>query len=259
MEGGLEGVRAFYDELADDYHLIYHDWRKGVARQGAALDRLLRSILGTGPLRVLDCACGIGTQAIGLATRGHHVTATDLSPASVDRARREAKAFAVEIAFGVADFRSLDREVSGSFDAVLACDNAMPHLVSDDDLAAAARAILATLRPGGVFVASIRDYDRAVRTRPSVTQPEVIEGPEGRRVVFQLWKWSPDGRTYTLTLFILREREGAYDVAHHSTAYRALLRRELAAVLREAGFRSVRWHTPEETGFFQPLVTARRP
>lgn len=69
-------VARFYDELADDYHLIYADWDASIRRQGAALDALI----GQDRADVLDCACGIGTQAIGLALRGHRVTGTDLTP-----------------------------------------------------------------------------------------------------------------------------------------------------------------------------------
>ena len=42
-------------------------------------DVMIRRHLGPGPKVVLDCACGIGTQAIGLAACGHRVVATDLS------------------------------------------------------------------------------------------------------------------------------------------------------------------------------------
>lgn len=80
--------RAFYDELADRYDLLYADWRASTARQGRALDALLTAGLGPGPHRVLDSACGIGTQALGLAALGHRVTGTDLSPGSVARAAR---------------------------------------------------------------------------------------------------------------------------------------------------------------------------
>ncbi|MEV7855796.1 hypothetical protein [Streptomyces sp. NPDC088183] len=30
-------VAHFYDELADDYHLVYEDWNASVRRQGDAL------------------------------------------------------------------------------------------------------------------------------------------------------------------------------------------------------------------------------
>src|SRR5207249_4230913 len=139
VPSSLVDVSGFYDRLAGAYHLIYADWRKAVARQGAVLDRLLRTYLSDGPHRVLDCTCGIGTQAIGLATRGHSVHGTDLSAASVERAAREAATFGVSPTFGVADVRALERDVTGEFDAVITCDNSLPHLLTDDELDAAAR------------------------------------------------------------------------------------------------------------------------
>jgi glycine/sarcosine N-methyltransferase len=250
-----ESVREFYDHLADVYHLIYPDWHNAVRRQGAVLDRLIHSLLAQGPVRVLDCACGIGTQAIGLALRGHDVHATDISGASVDRARDEALSMGASITVGVADMRSLGTAVDGTFDVVLACDNSLPHLVSDEDLAAAGNAFAAKLRPGGLFIASTRDYERAVAARPASTLPSVFD--EGRRVVFQVWDWAPDGKTYVIRLFILRATDGGWSVTEHATTYRALVRDEVEAILRDAGFGQIRWHTPAETGYFQPIVTAR--
>ncbi len=71
----------FYEQLADDYHLIFADWRESVRRQGEILDRLICAAMGDQAQTVLDCACGIGTQAIGLALHGYRVHATDLAPA----------------------------------------------------------------------------------------------------------------------------------------------------------------------------------
>src|SRR5919199_146179 len=142
----MESAQSFYDDLADDYHLIFGDregWERQVCRQGEVLDGLIRAEMGTEPLSVLDCSCGIGTQAIGLALHGHEVHATDLSPESVERASREAKTFGVPVTFGVADFRALDAQVAGTFDVVISCDNALPHLLSSEDLLLAARSIWA--------------------------------------------------------------------------------------------------------------------
>ena len=67
---------------------------------------------------MLDCSCGIGTQAIGLALRGHDVLATDLSPGAVERAAREAAAMGTHLAIGVADFTRLAEQVEGTFACV---------------------------------------------------------------------------------------------------------------------------------------------
>ncbi|MFD8649883.1 hypothetical protein ACFV1D_18680, partial [Streptomyces mirabilis] len=66
-------VRNFYDELAHDYHLMFRDWDASMAYQAEVLGGLVRESLGAGPHTVLDCSCGIGTQAIGLALAGHQV------------------------------------------------------------------------------------------------------------------------------------------------------------------------------------------
>jgi len=87
--GDDESVQGFYDGMAGQYHEMFADWRADVRAQALALERLLSVDGPPGPWRILDCACGIGTQAIGFALRGHSVHATDLSPGPLERARRE--------------------------------------------------------------------------------------------------------------------------------------------------------------------------
>lgn len=253
-----DSVQTFYDELAGDYHLLFADWQGSMDRQAAALDRLIRESLGEGQVLVLDCACGVGTQAIGLALRGYQARATDLSPAAVARAGQEAESAGVSIAFGVADLRTLAEQVPGEFDVVLACDNALPHLLDDADLHLAIANMAAKLRPGGFFLVSIRDYDTLARERPHGEGPRAFDDPGGRRITFQVWDWAADGRRYELHQFILRQKGEEWRTLHFATAYRALLRVDLEAALRAANLREITWHEPVESGFFQPIVTARK-
>jgi SAM-dependent methyltransferase len=250
-------VRAFYDQLADSYHLIFADWQASIARQAVTLDRLIQDELGPGPHTILDCACGIGTQAIGLARLGHRVHATDLSPAAVARAEREANAAGVSLSFGVADMRELSERVPGTFDVVLACDNALPHLLTDDDLHLAAANIARKLRPAGLFLASTRDYDYLIQQRPASEAPRVFDGPGGRRITFQVWEWASDGERYRVHQFVLQQTAQGWQTDHFETEYRALLRGELTSALQTAGLEQVRWHEPDASGYYQPVVTAR--
>ena len=103
------GQFCFYDGLANEYptSCLPH-WRAEVVRQGETLDFLIRHQVGPVAGSVLDCACGIGTQAIGLAMRGYTVHATDLSPAAVVGVLTgEAASFGAALTFDVADFRAL--------------------------------------------------------------------------------------------------------------------------------------------------------
>jgi glycine/sarcosine N-methyltransferase len=249
--------RGFYDRLADEYHLIFGNWDEAVKWQGEVLDTLLRSVTGHRSLSILDCSCGIGTQAIGLALLGHCLTATDLSPRSIERAREEAERFGVEITFGTADFRALEEVVEGVFDVVISFDNALAHMMSRDDLLSAALSIRSKVREGGLFMASIRDYDELLKERPGATTPKVIDTPEGRRVYFQIWDWDEDGRSYVFNLFLVSEEGEGWRTVFYDARYRAVLREELRDLLKEAGFSDIGWKTPAESGYYQPIVIAR--
>lgn len=251
------GVRSaeFYDPLAEFYHLIFEDWDASIARQAKMVNGLLRADLREGSLQILDCACGIGTQAIGLAQCGHRVTASDLSAAAVERARREAEKRRLEMTCLVSDMTNLIEIGEAQFDAVLALDNALPHL-DRDQLKSAARAMRAKLRMGGLLLASTRDYDRLMVERPAVQGP-AIYGREGeRRIVHQVWEWR-DVERYRVHLYITMQERDGWSSRHFAGEYRAVLRSEVNAALEDAGFGGVRWLTPEESGFYQPLVMAR--
>lgn len=249
-------ARGFYDEFADDYHLIYADWTASIGRQAVALDRVIREYLGDGPRRILDCTCGIGTQALGLAQLGHEVSGTDLSPRAIERAQREAHRLGLPIRFEVADVRTLGEVVRGEFDVVLSGDNSLPHLLSEADLRRGVREMFSRVRPGGLLLVSIRDYDQLLEEKPTST-PVGATGPEGeRRIVFQLWDWGVDGRSYRLELFLLRESQDGWTVRSRRARYRAVTREELTEIVQEEGHAAARWLMPEESGFFQPLLVA---
>jgi 2-polyprenyl-3-methyl-5-hydroxy-6-metoxy-1,4-benzoquinol methylase len=132
-------VADFYDQLSPFYHLIYPDWERAVQRQAAQLDAVIRELWGEGATTVLDVACGIGAQAIGLAQLGYHVAASDIAALPLERARREAARRGLAIDFGVADLTRLSARRDRAFDVVIACDNAIPHLLSDDQIRVAFR------------------------------------------------------------------------------------------------------------------------
>jgi len=247
-------VKHFYDDLADDYHLIYADWDAGMRRQGAALDALM----GLDRAAVLDCACGIGTQAIGLALRGHRVTGTDLSPRAVARAAREAVHRNVTLRTVAADMRQLPFD-DARFDAVVCADNALPHLLTEQDVHTALTEMRRVLHPGGLLLISTRPYDDLLRDRPTSTPPQVHRPADGgdRTVSFQLWQWHEDGEHYDYEHFQLLPADGAWRVKVRRNTYWALGQDRLTGLVADAGFVDPVWRMPQETGFFQPLLLAR--
>lgn len=248
-------MNTFYDELAPLYHLVYADWEASIARQADALDEVIRET-GSGPARrILDASCGIGTQSLGLARLGYEMTASDLSPGAVTRARREAAARALPIRFSIADMREAFERHGGGFDVVLACDNSVPHLLSDAEIQAAFEQFYLCTRPGGLCLISVRDYAGMELGGIQTIPYGVRSDGETRYVLLQVWEF--EGEIYDLTMYFVEDRGGAECRTRVlRTRYYAVSIDRLMELLRQAGFEAVR---RIDGRFFQPLIVGRRP
>ncbi len=258
MSEGDRQTEQFYDDLAAYYHLIFENWDASMARQGEALVGLIEAQLAQSQppgARILDAACGIGTQTLPLAARGFRLVARDLSPAAVARLQREADARSLLLDAAVADMRHVGSSVSGSFDVVLAFDNSVAHLLTDDDLRTAFRQFLGALRPGGVFLCSVRDYDKVQRGEPATHSYGVREHHGERFRLRQEWLWD-DPTHYRATFIVERETpDGTVRELCIRSRFYAVSTERLLELMREAGFQDCR--RIDET-IYQPILTGRR-
>jgi glycine/sarcosine N-methyltransferase len=255
-EKAIQMTDTFYDDLAKHYHLIFEDWERSIARQATVLGPILERATGKSSPYVLDCACGIGTQTLGLAQRGHQLVASDLSRMAVERATREAQQRQLAIPFHVCDMRELRSIPESGFDAVLAADNALPHLLSQADLELALVQIAEKLAPSGIFVATLRDYDKLIAAQPTIQPPAFYSQGDGERIVHQIWRWR--GNEYDMHLYLTIPAEAGWTVKHFHSRYRALLRSDLNRALQASGFGHMEWLEPEDTPYYQPIVVARK-
>lgn len=247
----------FYDALASEYHLLFGDWWSAAQWHGRVIGGILAQC-GITEGRLLDCTCGIGTQALPLATLGYRVTASDVSKAAVDRARVEAAARGIDVDFRVCDVRDIRDHVEEAFDVVISCDNALPHLLADEHLQSALRSVRACLRPGGLLLVSLRDYDALRLARPGGV-PISVHGEVGQRHGSgQSWQWSADAEYVDIELFTFTEiAAGSWRARSGTTRYRALPRAKLESLLTSAGFSAVEWLMPDVSGYYQPIVLAK--
>jgi len=249
---------AGYDAIARHYRLLYADWAESARRQSSALGSLLAANGAAPGDAVLDCACGIGTQALGLAEQGYRLSCSDPSRVSVAELRREARRRRLDVATRVCSFEGLQGCFAGRFRAVIACDNAVPHLLSSQAVGGAAAQALGVLEHGGVLVISTRDYDTVLKERPTATAAARHDGPGGARVTFQLWTWHKEEPVYDFELFLLLQRRRSWKTVSMRASYRAWTRAELSVLFQEAGFSRCSWLMPEESGYFQPVMIARK-
>lgn len=248
-------TQTFYDNLASQYDKLFLDWQGTTREQAIILNKIFAANGFDKSARILDCACGIGTQSIGLAEMGYHVTGSDISHGEIAEAKRRAEKACVNVRFEYTDFCALSDTFSEQFDIVIAMDNALPHMLTHAHLASAMKSIVNQMKNGGLFVASIRDYDALLEDKPPYSPPYIHKTDKGQRVSFQTWKW--DGDNYRLIQYIIDD-EDALQVSKFECEYRATRREEMTNLLLECGCREVHWMFPEETGFYQPVVLAKK-
>lgn len=248
-------TQNFYDNMATQYDKLFQDWQSTTKEQAVLLDKMFSECGFDRDAQILDCACGIGTQAIGLASLGYQVTASDISDGELAEAKERAEKNAVQIRFEHADFCVLSDTFQVQFDIVIAMDNALPHMLSSDALEKAISSIAAQTRPGGIIVASIRDYDSILAEKPSYSPPYIHKTEKGQRVSFQTWVWKDEN--YRLTQYIIDDEE-SLRISKFECEYRATRREEFTKLFLANGCYDVVWKFPEETGFYQPIVVAKK-
>jgi SAM-dependent methyltransferase len=249
-----DSTPRFYDELAELYHLVYADWERSIGVQAAALSSVIRKRWRPAQW-LLDAACGIGTQTLGLAAAGFTVTGSDVSVAALARASREAEARGLRIDFRQADLRRLTSAHLGPFDVVIACDNAVPHLLTREEILVCFQEMRALLRPGGGCLVSARDYSTVPHTGVQMIPYGTRETPEGRVSIFQLWDFvDPDH--YDLSMYFVHDDGGQPRTQVFRSQYHAVSLDVLEQLLAAAGFIEVERITDR---FFQPLLAATNP
>ena len=248
-------TQKFYDGMASHYDKLFLDWKATTHEQAVLLQSIFQKFNLGQNARILDCACGIGTQAIGLAALGYNVTASDISSGEIAEAKTRAISAKVDIHFENADFCALSDVFSEKFDIVMAMDNALPHMLTSEDLGRAVKSIAGQIRESGIFVGSIRDYDALLQDKPPYSPPYIHKTEKGKRVSFQTWIWNDD--RYKLTQYIIDDEE-TLEINKFDCEYRATRREELTVLFAANGCKEVLWMFPEETGFYQPIIVARK-
>jgi SAM-dependent methyltransferase len=229
----------FYNDLAPHYHLLFEDWDAGIARQGRHLSAIIREHWPSAS-SILDVSCGIGTQAIALAANGFRVTASDLSAGAIERASSESQKRGQNISFSVCDMLSAHSHHGGGFDLVISCDNALPHLLTDEEILAALKQIFACARPGGGCLLTIRDYEHEKRGK-NIFKPYGVRVEGGNRyAIFQVWDF--EGDIYDLTMFIVKEDLHSKQVTAETMhcRYYAISSAKMMSLMEQTGFEQVK-------------------
>jgi SAM-dependent methyltransferase len=177
----------------------------------------------------LDLGCGPGRHAIPLARRGFRVTAVDLSPFHLAKARERAEVARVAVEFVQSDMRAFVR--ADAFDLAVNLFTSFGYFEDPADDLRVLRHVHHSLRPGGVLVMDVASKERLARVLHPTLSQRAVDGAllVQRHQIVEDWsrvrnEWTVvrDGRARTFE-FLLRVYSG----------------QELKTLLGAAGFTTV--------------------
>jgi cyclopropane fatty-acyl-phospholipid synthase-like methyltransferase len=172
--------------------------------------------------RVLDCACGTGTLAVGLALRGFEVAASDASPEMVARTQALAAEHGVALQTATRTWAELDGE---RFDAVLCVGNSLTHAGGRAGRRTALDGMRRVSRDGALLVITSRNWER-----PQAGGDETVERDGRRAAVRRIWH---GGEPPRLQIFVTLDDGSTYG---EELSYWPFTHAELDEDLRAAGF-----------------------
>ena len=247
-------IKEFYDELSPFYHLIFQDWEASIERQANILDGIIKSEWGHNVSSIVDVSCGIGTQAIGLARLGYNVTASDLSPLAIERAKEETRKRGLDIDYSVSDMRNSYTYHSKEFDVLISCDNSVPHLLCNLDILSAFKEFYRCIKPGGGCLITLRDYENEERNGIQV-KPFGVRVDRGvKYIVFKIWEFHGD--IYDLSLYFTRDDGSKQaETKIFRSQYYAVTASKIIEMMREAGFKGAK---KIENDFYQPAIVGTK-
>jgi SAM-dependent methyltransferase len=162
--GSVRKVAEFYDALAPDYDLM-----TGYEKRFAREKPLFRSLVERFGIRTaIDAGCGSGFHSLLLAQLGVKVTAVDVSAEMLRRLRKHARELGIQIRALQCGFQEMRKSIRDRHDALFCLGNSLAHILRTDGLRATFRSFAGVLRPGGVVLLQLLNYDRILARRDRI-------------------------------------------------------------------------------------------
>jgi SAM-dependent methyltransferase len=219
----MANARTHYEQLLAPIYV----WMAGGVESALAAGAQDVAPLTPGDGLAIDLGAGFGMHAIPLARAGYDVVALDTSRELLDVLLANSEGLAIRtVEADLLDFR---RHVSAAASLIVCLGDTLTHLESTDDVERLVRDVATSLRPGGRFVATFRDY-----TRPAAGDARFIAvRSDANRIHTCFLEEQPD---HMLVHDIVHERDGAvWRMKVSSYPKLRLAPQAVAEVLRYAG------------------------
>jgi glycine/sarcosine N-methyltransferase len=239
-------VSDLYTDFAADYEWLFADDVVGSSPVPGAtsaagrdpLDAALATLAPGAP--VLDCACGIGTDALALAQRGFKVTATDGSSSMVARAGERLAASASQVTVLQSLWQDLPDKLTERFDLAICLGNAIVHTGSAPAMVESLESIRDVLAPDGKLIVDSRNWELMYSSWPRIiTAPQVRERRGVRCTSLYIWTIpeSFDRPCQAEIVFLFENQAGELSHHRYELSFQPFGHAGLRKALESAGFR----------------------
>ena len=161
---------------------------------------------------VLDVAAGTGFHSVRLTEAGFNVTSADGSAAMLAKAFENGLSRGLILKTVQADWRWLNRDIQGKYDAIICLGNSFTHLHEESDRRRALAEFYAALKHDGILILDQRNYDSMLdhgfssKHKYYYCGEQISAEPEHVDDGLVRFKYSfPDGIDYTLNLSPIRK------------------------------------------------------
>ncbi len=199
-----EYVQSFvekWDELID--------WDARAESEGTFFIDILKA---RGKHKVLDVATGTGFHSVQLMKAGFDVTSADGNAEMLVKAFENGSQRDMLLQTVHADWRWLNKDVHGKYDAIICLGNSFTHLFDETDRRRALAEFYAALRWDGILIMDQRNYDSILNDGFSSKHKyyycgdQVTAEPEHMDDGLARFCYSfPDGSKFHLNMFPLRK------------------------------------------------------
>ncbi|MGH9433141.1 MAG: class I SAM-dependent DNA methyltransferase [Terriglobia bacterium] len=219
----------------DRFFTFHLDWYRRARR--SVLGKMLPHIGSA-----CDLACGTGTTALELASRGIKVFAVDLSPTMCRITRQKAARARAKISVLRADMRTF--RLPEPVDLITCEFDAVNHVPKKSDLSRVASAASRAMRPGGYFYFDVNNRMAFQKIWPGTWQTE----KPGLKLIMGGGYDRARDRGWTNVKWLVRTGS-SWRRVHERVEQVSWTAKEIRKALRDAGFNKIR--TWDATPFFR--------
>jgi SAM-dependent methyltransferase len=201
--------REYVESFVDKWDELI-DWEGRAESEGAFFIDILKNY---GKHRVLDAATGTGFHSVQLLKAGFDVTSCDGSAEMLTKAFENGLKHDVILQTVQADWRWLNRDIHGKFDAIVCLGNSFTHLFEERDRRRTLAEFYAALKYDGILILDHRNYDAildvgfSTKHKYYYTGREVTAEPEHVDEGLARFRYEfPDGSVFNLNMFPLRRK-----------------------------------------------------